>query len=218
MIHYLYHLDYPYIYLSGDVHDVGAMEILPAGVDRPGSAVGSTWADCLDCSKVSSSPEDIEPPLQPEPYPALELEHRPAPLAFFKSSETNLILHARVYALAEKFIIEGLKDVALKKFEMELHTDWNTQDSLQATEVVYESTPESVRGMRDVVVKTFHEHNLLGQEGVKEYIRDFTDLVYDLLVYSHNHKQGCQIHKFCFSCGTGRTDVMWEDSEDEVWN
>jgi hypothetical protein len=253
------------------VHDVGAIEILPAGVVRPDNffciPVVTQKKKKVKKFKIVYRPreapvpnESIEPVIDyqpehptellldseflpvpeepidpvvdhqpenppelqpeqfpepaPEPAPEPEPEHEPrlsswnlvaeskpeAP-SFFKSKETNLILHARVYAVAEKYTIEGLKDVALKKFEVELQTHWDTQDFLQATEVVYNSTPESVRGMRDVVVETFHVHNLLGQEGVKEYIKDFTDLVYDLLVYTPDHKQGCQNQRYCPSCG-----------------
>lgn len=254
MVHYFYHLDYPYIPLSGGVHDLDAMAILPFGVIR--SAADEVWAmpspekkkkktkkkkakelawtaeteleipavglveeppleaetekvpeaevaeaepvpeivaEAELAAEPEAVPEVVEEPVA-EPWPesepmlvsqASESESKPEPPALFDSRETNLILHVRVYALAGKYAIEGLKEVALLKFKAELDTNWATRDFLDATKIVYDSIPKSDRGMRDAVVEAFHKYGLLTQPGLKEYIRDIVDLVYDLLVYAY---------------------------------
>jgi hypothetical protein len=259
MMHYFYHLDYPYIPLSRGVHDLGATEILPFGVIRSDvearDTVTPNWEKKKKKTKKTARIEKIreakkraaifepelespeveaevgleavreteplaepefaveveaetipelyhavtpeaveapEPASWPESEPELGIqasvsEPKPEPPASFQSRETNLMLHARVYALAEKYEIGGLREVALSKFKVELDSNWDTRDFLEAIKIVYNSTPKSNRGMRDVVAATFHNHQLLTQPELREYIRDDTDLVYDLLVFGYRY-------------------------------
>ena len=95
----------------------------------------------------------------------------------------NLIIHAKVYSLAEKFGIEGLKALALEKFNVESETHWSSTDFCQAAYEVYTSTVESDRDMRDVVVKTLFKHpELFDKNEVQDVIRELT-LAYDMLMY-----------------------------------
>jgi len=104
--------------------------------------------------------------------------------------DPNLIIHAKVYALAEQYAVEGLKATALEKFVSEARVHWATEDFLQAVEQVYSLTPEHDRGLRDVVRNTFYERRkeLMDRENVKRYLRDVPDLAYDVLM--HLYKEG----------------------------
>lgn len=69
-----------------------------------------------------------------------------------------LTIHANMYALADKYQVIGLRQVAKHKFESCLFHHINSGDFISAVQVVYTSTSESDRGLRDVVIKAFLEH------------------------------------------------------------
>jgi hypothetical protein len=74
-----------------------------------------------------------------------------------------LILHAKVYALADKYEVLALKDLALRNYETAAARDWNVPDFPESIQIAYTTTPESDRGIRDIVTKTAtaHTHELL---------------------------------------------------------
>jgi hypothetical protein len=95
------------------------------------------------------------------------------------------MVHARVYALAELYLVEGLKDLSLAKFEDTSSAQQLDPDEFfSAAEYVYESTVETDRKMRDAVVKVFHRSpQLLDLDASKETLRKVRDLSYDILLY-----------------------------------
>jgi hypothetical protein len=93
----------------------------------------------------------------------------------------NLTSHAKVYALAEKFGIRGLKALALDKFAAEAAKHWDSPDFSQAAHEVYTSTVESDRGLRDEVVKILYRNpELLSKEDIQHVVRELP-MGYDLL-------------------------------------
>ncbi len=90
--------------------------------------------------------------------------------------EPNLIIHATVFALAEKYAVQGLKELAVEKFETEAATHWESSEFLQAAQVAYTSTADSVRGMRDVVLQTYYNKpSLLQKVEAAKLVRDVED-------------------------------------------
>ncbi|KAK5218503.1 hypothetical protein LTR47_011683 [Exophiala xenobiotica] len=64
----------------------------------------------------------------------------------------ELILHCQVYVLAEKYAIQALMVLSREKFQSALEkVDVNTC-LFQVVEDIYSSTPDSDRGLRDIVV------------------------------------------------------------------
>jgi hypothetical protein len=108
-------------------------------------------------------------------------------------SETDgdvLTTHAKVYALAEKYLIRGLKAVALRKFKAAAAVCSDVDDFLQATLEVYTSTIEDERGLRDVVVETlFKNSEWLDKEKVRAVIKELGALTYDLVIYMRQHRR-----------------------------
>lgn len=99
-----------------------------------------------------------------------------------EASVSNLTIHARVYGLAEKYQIRGLKTAALGKFKEEALVHWLTADFRRAVEEVYMSTVSHDRGMRYVVVDTIVKHReLLDLEGIQNLVRRL-DLCFDLVM------------------------------------
>ncbi|KAK5170575.1 uncharacterized protein LTR77_005163 [Saxophila tyrrhenica] len=75
-----------------------------------------------------------------------------------EAEPSHLLLHTRVYALAEKYDIPSLKQLAKKKFEMEMACYFDSPELAEAIEDVYCSTIDSDRGLRDVVIEAFKAH------------------------------------------------------------
>lgn len=100
-----------------------------------------------------------------------------------------LVTHAKVYALAEKYLIRGLKAVALRRFKaLAAHSWLGINDFLQAIHEVYTSTIEDDRGLRDIVVETLREHSeWLDREEMRDVLRAFGALTYDLVIYMRQH-------------------------------
>ncbi|KAM4065565.1 BTB/POZ domain-containing protein [Hirsutella rhossiliensis] len=122
-------------------------------------------------------------------YPAVSLDDADTAAArqhAFLEKVHHLRVHAMVYALAEKYSVDGLKDLAMRKFEQEVGKHWDSDDFIQAAEYAYTSTVEGDRGLRNLVVKTFEEHHsLLRKEDAKAMVKRVESLAYDLLMAFH---------------------------------
>ncbi|KAL2166784.1 hypothetical protein VTG60DRAFT_2137 [Thermothelomyces hinnuleus] len=95
-----------------------------------------------------------------------------------------LATHARVYSLAEKYLIRGLKTVAVRQFKLAATSFPDIDDFLEATLEVYTSTVEDDRGLRDVVVETLYTNsNWLDRENARDVIKELGALTYDLVIY-----------------------------------
>ncbi|KAF5689982.1 amino acid transport gap1 [Fusarium denticulatum] len=85
----------------------------------------------------------------------------------------NLHLHAKVYALGEKYGIQPLKVLALRKFAAEAPFRLHTDDFLKAIREAYTSTIETDRPLRDAVVTILRSNkHLLNKDSVKEVLKD----------------------------------------------
>lgn len=71
---------------------------------------------------------------------------------------SHLLLHTRVYALAEKCDVPALKALAKRKFEVAVACHYDSPDLPDAIEEVYCSTLDTDRGLRDVVLRLFYTH------------------------------------------------------------
>jgi hypothetical protein len=160
MMHYFYHLDYPYVEMPG-----ASKPNLSGQSARP----------------VAHFANAKRPLKKTNMFNALD-EKPPA-------KEPNLVLHTKVYALADKYLIDGLKAVALEKFREDVKTSWSTEEFLKAIEVAYTSTLDRTVGMRHVIVSTIcdNEHWLLNRDSVKQCLRDTPDLAYDVLMHRHQN-------------------------------
>ncbi|KAL7756501.1 hypothetical protein ACKLNR_013494 [Fusarium oxysporum f. sp. zingiberi] len=96
----------------------------------------------------------------------------------------QLSLHAKVYALGEKYRIEGLKKAGKGKFESEIQSgNVGIDDFAEAAEEVYTSTVSEDRGLRDVVVKMIELDILLLDHVVVREVMRATDFALDVLLY-----------------------------------
>ncbi|CVL09122.1 uncharacterized protein FMAN_14244 [Fusarium mangiferae] len=103
--------------------------------------------------------------------------------------ETNpddalLILHSKVFTLAHIYDIPRLRDLSIEKFRAVARLQWRSNCLLDAAREAYTATPSTVLDMRGAIVKTFYEHReLLGEDHVKDFLREVHELTFDILMY-----------------------------------
>jgi hypothetical protein len=93
----------------------------------------------------------------------------------------HLLTHAKVYAIAEKYCISGLKSLARQKFTTQASVHFTTTEFADAMQEVYESTVDSDRGLRDVIIQAFRSHPELAQrEDIEDVVRETPGLAWEL--------------------------------------
>lgn len=99
----------------------------------------------------------------------------------YETDESNLLAHTRVYALAEKYDIPALKDLARSKFEMAMACYYDSPEFADAIDEVYSSTVDNDRGLRDIVLQAFRSHpQLASTQDVFEVIKHTPNLAFEL--------------------------------------
>jgi hypothetical protein len=113
----------------------------------------------------------------------LPIEEDEQPTQKPETSPSPSIINARVYAIADKYGIPGLKDLSRKKFRDCLVGDWDNDSFSNVIRFVYKSTPEQDRGLRKEVVAVAkrHIHKLRDRVEFKTTQREVPDFTLDLL-------------------------------------
>ncbi|PVI05415.1 hypothetical protein DM02DRAFT_498558, partial [Periconia macrospinosa] len=93
---------------------------------------------------------------------------------------TAPIIHAKVYAIAEKYHIQGLKFVAIENFRLATLDVIVNKEFCNAIDVVYTTTPDSDRGLRDLVVKRIR--NIVERIGFPEEVESLCKEIPELAV------------------------------------
>lgn len=98
------------------------------------------------------------------------------------TDEQELCLHANVYALGEKYGVATLKEASLQKFEKDAQTSWKSSAFRDAVKIVFTSTAEHDKGLRDVVIRTLslHRKELAGDTEMERVIREIDGLAFGL--------------------------------------
>lgn len=93
----------------------------------------------------------------------------------------RLVTHAKVYALAEKYGIAGLKSLARNKFSYQISMHLDSSEFGDACQEAYESTFHTDRGLRDVIIQTFRANPDLSMRGdVEMAVRETPGLAFEL--------------------------------------
>lgn len=98
------------------------------------------------------------------------------------ASGHGLCLHANVYALGEKYEIAAMKEASLQKFKDDAETSWNGEDFRNAMEIVFTSTADQDKGLRDLVARVLSQHRreLAADPAVETTVRRIDGLAYEL--------------------------------------
>ena len=95
----------------------------------------------------------------------------------------SLIKHAKVFAMAIKYQVNGLRALAIQKFKQAASTDWSSEDFTHVVRVVYTSTPDHAQELREIVADTLYDHfsDLKDNKELELVISGLGDLSYNLL-------------------------------------
>ena len=95
----------------------------------------------------------------------------------------QLMVHAKLYEIADKYDVLGLKELVIEKFKRACHSFWNDPSFAAAAHHVFSTTPEHDKGLRDIVLKTIAEHmaELVKKPEVEALLTEFNGLAFGLL-------------------------------------
>ncbi len=119
------------------------------------------------------------------PESAASLSARPG-----HKKAASLVINAWMYTLGDRYAIPSLKDLAKHRFATDLETGWEFTDFAELVSVIYETTPESDRALRDCMMATCREHGseLLEFPETKEAIKKNGDFALDFALATVNEK------------------------------
>jgi hypothetical protein len=94
-----------------------------------------------------------------------------------------IIEHAKVFAMAVKYQVDGLRRLAAAKFKRSARANWNHDDFAHAISVVHNSTADDVPQLRKIVGDIIYEHfdTLKHKADIDALIRSIPLLAYGML-------------------------------------
>ncbi|KAI8710778.1 hypothetical protein NCS52_01537600 [Fusarium sp. LHS14.1] len=102
------------------------------------------------------------------------------------SDDSHLVIHVKVFTLAEKYDIPPLKDLSLKKFEAAARLHWKSNRLVEAAQEAYTSTVSDVQEMRKAVIKILYmQRELLDEKHIKDLLLQVPQIAFDLLMRFH---------------------------------
>ncbi|CAI9629747.1 unnamed protein product [Alternaria burnsii] len=95
---------------------------------------------------------------------------------------SQLLLSAKMYEIGDKYDVLGLKQLALAKFSLACEKYWESQQFAPAAHYAFSTTPESDKGLRDIVIKTIADHmKMLNSPAVEALLNEFNGLAMGVL-------------------------------------
>ena len=150
--------------------------------------------DYLHDDNTVAAPAVIEVPNSPPPKkkakrsaPAKRTRastSAPTPAALPPGPKVHLIEHAKVFAMAVKYHVDALRNLAAQKFKAEVAEHWDHEDLAHAIHVIYTSTADEVTQLREIAVEALDAHRgqLLEKPEIATLLRSITGLACDLLL------------------------------------
>jgi hypothetical protein len=99
-----------------------------------------------------------------------------------EGSASQLLTHAQLYELADKYSVVGLKALCQEKFKHACLHFWNDENFSVAANYVFSTTPDHDKGLRDIVSTTISDHMvLLKKPEIEALMTEFNGLAFGLL-------------------------------------
>lgn len=109
-------------------------------------------------------------------------ECNPPLLPKLDGTAEQLLVHAKLYELGDKYDVVGLKDIAKEKFDRACKHFWNTPTFAAAAHHAFSTTVEEDKGLRDIVSATISERiELVNDPGVSVLLTQFNGLALSIL-------------------------------------
>lgn len=117
-------------------------------------------------------------------------------------SNVYVIEHAKVFAIAVKYQIDGLRDLAASKFKEAATSYWNHDDFAHSIHIAFNSTAEEVTQLRKVVSDILHKHfdDLEDKPEVEAVVCNIPRLAYALLKRSRAGGKNGSTAKGSYDC------------------
>jgi len=95
----------------------------------------------------------------------------------------QLLIHAKMYEIADKYHVVGLKELVLEKFSQACQKYWNEPCFAAAAHHAFSTTPDNDLGLRDIVSLTIATHmtELMKKPEVEALLLEFNGLAFGLL-------------------------------------
>jgi hypothetical protein len=94
----------------------------------------------------------------------------------------QLLLHAKMYQIGDKYGMDSLKAIALEKFRRVCRFFWDSDEFARAAHHAFSTTPDSDMGLREVVAETISQHlEIFHKPAVEALIQEFHDLAVAVL-------------------------------------
>lgn len=163
MVEYFYHFDY-----LRDLSQVQSNETEGARPSKKSKTGLKTRAETTSVARPTSGNSNSQP----------------------LAERVFMIEHAKVFAMAVKYQVDGLKSLALAKFISSVTSHWNHEDFAHTIFVAFNSTAEDVTQLRDVVNNVLHEHfdELQNKAEIETVVCRLPRLTYGLLKRSRETK------------------------------
>jgi hypothetical protein len=94
----------------------------------------------------------------------------------------QLLTHAKMYEIADKYDVDGLKDLARIKFEIACAGHWDDDNFPVAAHHAFSTTMVHDKGLRDIVVGTICNHmELIHKPAIETLMTEFNGLSFGIL-------------------------------------
>ncbi|KAH4862491.1 hypothetical protein HBH75_015400 [Parastagonospora nodorum] len=112
------------------------------------------------------------------------------------AGDKDLNIHAKIYALADKYFVKGLKALACEKFEECLKASFAARSFYEAIDIVFTTTPDTDTGLRDLAAKRVSEEKqkycLDANPDLRKALKEIPDLAYMVLSYEDMRGQNAE--------------------------
>ena len=117
------------------------------------------------------------------PRTGVAVEEKMAPEAALEDTRVRMTKNARVYAMADKYIIPGLKELAKTKFKILSSSARLILDHPSIIDEVYDATPSEDRGLRDIMMNLCapHVQEIIHGNGWSTTAQMHVEFTFDLL-------------------------------------
>lgn len=108
-----------------------------------------------------------------------------SPTVIWSSPESSaaLLLNSRVYIIAELYDVPQLKELAKNKYQELVLAEWTSLSFVASLKLMYESTPESDRMLKDVAIKAAagHIRELVDRGEFAALCKENGEIAFDIL-------------------------------------
>jgi hypothetical protein len=112
------------------------------------------------------------------------------------TGDQDLNIHAKIYALAEKYFVKGLKAQSYEKFEKCWKDSFAGKSFYEAVNIVFTTTPDTDTGLRDLAAKCVSDEKrkyfLDANLDLRKVLKEIPDLAFMVLSYEDMRGQNAE--------------------------